>query len=565
MTLAPPLLVLKVVRGLDAQEADPLRFWSFGVSRLREAFALFTADPPIRELHLRGPNKGNKTESTVAYVIECAKKRRELDGVRLPQWAGKIEAAHIVLDFKQQLLSVQPAYERLLGRWPKHPRKNGLCWESLSIMPIGGDPNDETDWSVVHFLTQKNDDTGIGARADIVVFDEPPRIHILRELRKAPHAGRAAVRIIAYTPTKPRQWRPLREDTGDTPRRSLVRLDRGRAVCRWSLNEVDDRILSPQTKREMWEDYAGDPLFGEDGGARWHGDFTNVEGSCPFDVPTIYRMIDAWCRPPEMRRISVSIEDPDGKPKYVETVAVEVWIPPNRARTFYQAIDPASGVEGNNPLGLQLGDDSSGDLAVRWNGYTSPHSVGAVAAALSRHYQHERILAEGRIEYENAATDIEMMDSWGVNVLRGYEQNGGTNVCYEKRELRPDVWSKEVGYRVSHETRAIWIGCIQEWIAAFKAGTPYAICRSRAVFDCLLDMELDDQDRPVAGPGVAHGEDFVLLGQRLRRLDRPQAQQPEVYVPGPTPEELQLRNLLGVQPRGRSGARLIRSAGSRPT
>jgi hypothetical protein len=336
-------------------------------------------------------------------------------------------------------------------------------------------------------------------------------------------------------------------------------------VCRWSLNEVADWILSPRAKREMWEDYSGDPLFGEDGGARWHGDFTNVEGSCPFDVPTIYRMIDEWCRPPEMRRITISIEDPDGKPKQVETIAVEVWIPPDRTRSFYQAIDPASGVEGNNPLGLQLGCEATGDLAVRWNGYVAPHSAGALAAALSRHYQHERRLPEGRVVLENAATDIEMMDHWGVNVLRGYEQNGGTNVCYEKRELRPDVWSKEVGYRVNAESRAIWIGCIQEWIAAFKAGTPYAVCRSRAVFDCLLDMELDDRDQAVAGPGVAHGEDFVLLGQRLRRLERPRAEDPQVYVPALTPEELQLRNLLGVREHRRSGGRMLRVPNGRPS
>ena len=110
---------------LDDVQADPLAVWHFTVPRVREAVQLFIADDPIDELHLRACNKGTKTETAAAYVLACLQKRPELDGVPLPQWRGRVEAAQLVLDYKQQLLSVQPAYLRLLGKWPHHARYTG--------------------------------------------------------------------------------------------------------------------------------------------------------------------------------------------------------------------------------------------------------------------------------------------------------------------------------------------------------------------------------------------------------------------------------------------------------
>jgi hypothetical protein len=56
--------------------------------------------------------------------------------------------------------------------------------------------------------------------------------------------------------------------------------------------------------------------------------------------------------------------------------------------------------------------------------------------------------------------------------------------------------------------------------------------------ECLLDTELDDRGRIVAGPGIAHGEDFILRGQTLRRIRQPEAEAREVYVPQASPEEV---------------------------
>lgn len=535
-------VALDLDRGLAQREADPLAYYSWAVPRLREAFALFSGDDPIAELLLRGPNVTGKTYAKACFVVACAQKRRELDGVPIPQWRGKVECMQLVLDYPQQLLSVKAAYERALGNWPHHPRYNGAHLTSIHVMPVGGDPDDESGWSPIYFQSMKNMQTGLGARADVIDFDEPPPIDFLRELRKAAHSGRWSIIIVGMTPIKRRQWAPIREDYGDQPRRSLRRVDKERAEVRWSLDEVASWVLSSEEKAKLRRIYSRDPHKG----AREHGDYVNTEGSCPFDEKTIYAMIEAWCQTPKTKAIRVPMEGTSGEPHGEHFVEVEYWEPPKRERDCYQDIDPASGIDDgqHNPLALHLSDEATGDLLVRWNGYDAPYSVGALAASLSRQY--------------GAVTDIEMKDHWGVNVLRGYEDNGGTSLCYEQRELTPGKWGQEVGFDVSAETRAIWVGCIQEWIAAFAAGVPYAVCRSRAVFECLLDMELDAKDKPVAGPGAAHAEDFVLLGQKLRRLKRPRAEAHEEVRPRMSHTERMIREVTGEQERPRRAARLLR-------
>lgn len=546
-------------QGFAAQEADPLAWSRFAVPRLRDALRMFVDagdDPPIDELLARGPNLSGKTWSLCRYVVACMRKLREIDGIPLPQWPGRVEALCCVLDYKTELLSVQPAYLKAVGKWPHDAKYHGEYLSTLRVMPDGGDPNDSSDWSVLHFLTQENRRTGTGARADIVHFDEPPTMEILRELRKAGHIGRRSIRLIGMTPTKRREWAPIRDDYGDTRRNALRRVTRSKAEVRWSLHEVEPWLINADMRSQIIDRYAGDPLFGEDGGARIYGDYTNSEWSSPFKLngglETLMKMRDTWGRDPKYRTIHVSVEAPDGEPRRVETFSVEYWQPPRRGITCYQNIDPASGKDDNNhnPLALQLGDDDTGDLFVRWNGYCAPHALGGLAATLHRHYN-------------GAWTDIEMMDHWGVNVLTGYQDAGGSNLCKERRELRPGIWSPEVGFEVRSETRAIWTGLIQAWIAAFKAGEPYAVCPSRAVFDCLLDMETDDRDRPVAGPGIAHGEDFVLLGQRLRRLQRPSMAVPKLHTPEPELEVQHMRKVMKLERKPR-GASLVGAAGERP-
>lgn len=497
---------------------DPLSSWRFAVPRLKQGFALFTGDDPIDELHMRGPNKGSKTESLAAFVLACLQKREQLDGVVVPQWRGKIEGAQLVLDFKQQVLSVQPAYLRLLGKWPHHARYTGEILSSLMVLPLGGDLSDETTWSVLHFLSQENKRSGVGVRADVVAFDEPPVMPILRELRKAAHAGRRCVTVIADTPTVRRQWTDLKDDYGNTPRRSIRRVDQERAEVRWSLDEVADWVLSKEEKTKMRRRYASDPLKD----AREHGDYISTEGACPFDVAEILRMMDE-CREPELLECRIPLEDVvNNKTATLTRVTVEVFGKVKRGSEYYICIDPASGTDDgrHNPAGMHIVEKGSGDLVERWNGYLAPYSLGVLAASRAR-------------QWNGAEIDIEMKDHWGVNVVRGVtgKDAGYHRLCSERRELKPNVWAKEVGFDNNEETRSVIIGCVQEWIEAWRSGVKYAFCPSRKVFECLLDCELDDRSKIVAGAGAAHGEDLILRGQSLRRaVTRSYRAAPEPYV-----------------------------------
>ena len=519
-----------------AQNKDRLQDWRFAVPRLKEAFRLFTADDPIDELHMRKPNGSGGTTSLAAWVLACCQKRASLDGVPVPQWKGRVEAAQLVLDYKQQILSVQPAYMRLLEGWTFKARYVGEALSALRIKPVNGSDN-EAEWSVVHFLSQENKRSGLGVRADVIAFDEPPVIEILRELRKAAHANRRMVMVIAATPTIRRQWAPIREDYGDTPRRSIRRVDQERAEVRWSLDEVADWVLPAHTKAKMLRKYSTDPLAE----AREHGDYTNTEGKCPFDVPTLLEMLGG-CADPVIEQWRVSRETEEGTNTVVK-VPYQVWKEPQADKLYYVDVDPASGVDDNahNPAGLHVSEVGSGDLVARWNGYLAPYSVGVLAAGLAR-------------QYKNASIDVETNDHWGINVVRGIQACRYGNIAYEQRELKPGEWSKEVGFHNNEKARAIIIGSIQEWLSAWKAGVKYAACPSRAVLECLLDSELDDRGKIVAGPGIAHGEDMILWGQKLRRVvSRSNREIPDIQTAPKTADDALIAMIQGkAQPRNGS-------------
>ena len=593
-------------RSVLARKAeDPLSYFRFGVPRLKEAFALFASPDPIDELHARGPNGTGKTLTPAMYVTACLQKRQTLDGIKLPQWRGKVKALQFVLDYKQQLLSVKPAYLEALGNWPHKVRNNGDYLHSIRVMPQGGNPTDEREWSVIYFLSEENPDAGRGARADLIHFDEPPPMFFLQEARKAAAAGRRSIRIIGETPEKMREWLPILNDYGETPRRSIRRVDQDRGEVRWSLDEVASWVLSDERKEQMRRAYRNDPLAL----AREHGDYTNAAGNTPWgkeglqtlfdmlalaidfepktwrvpresvtevsrastrmfvqgrnlpwpedlqevsgalhaalaEVPsnesraasqrfmsllcqrlstpwpvgaatlrdmweegreTPRRLLQAFASAVDVSGTSSSIAP--GEPVTLDSVTVEVFRQPKAGRKYFVAIDPASGVDdgAHHKAGLHLSEQGSGDLCVRWGGWLAPYSLGVLGATLAR-------------QYNEALIAIEMNDHWGANVERGVRDGRMAHkLTYEMRELRPGEWAKEIGWRQNEEAKALQIGQIQEWLAAWRAGVKYANLPSREALQGLIDAELDERGKVVAGPGLEHGFDMILWGQKLRK------------------------------------------------
>lgn len=539
--------------GLAIRQREPLSVFHFAVPRLREAFALL-ADPhnPISELHAIGPNKGSKTYSDAAYVVACAQKRETLDGVPLPKWRGPIECVQMVLDYPQQLLSVQPAYMKALGQWPHHARYVGATLKTLHIMPVGGSPTDEREWSVVHFLSsegrRKRGTRGLGVRADVVCFDEPPDMETLRELRKAAHSGRRLVLLLGYTPTVRSQWGPVIADIGEhigspASRDRIVRIDRRRAAVRWSLADVSDNVLSKAEKDDLLLSYLGpamdfdhplDPLAR----ARWFGDAIDTSGLCPFHIPTLQAMLDA-CTDPEIVqwKITQEADAESGRARVTRSIPVEVWGHAQIDKSYHEPIDPSSGVDDSmhDPFELEVAEMGSGDLQARAGGYVSGYLVGVLSAGIAR-------------QYNNARIDPEVNDRWGVNVVEGVHASRYGNFSRERRELRPGEWSDEIGFHNTAKSRPLIIGAIQAWVESWRVGIKYARCPSRKIIQTLLDCILDEKGKIVGAPGH-HDECLIVWGQCLRRtVSRMGRDIPDSNPPIRTRDQELLDEIMGVEP-----------------
>lgn len=497
-----------VLSSIQRRDDDPLSYWYFSVPRIREAFKLFTAEPEITELHLRGPNKTGKSQVLAAWAIACAQQRIDLDGIKVPRWSGPVSVVQIVLDYKRQALSVQPAYLRLLGRWPHKARYQGPSLQSIHVKPVGG-TDDERTWSVIHFLSAENKDAGVGIRADVVLIDEPPPIELLRELRKAGHAGRSSIRVIGETPEFRRLWQPIKDEYGDMPRNMLRRV-RGTkwAECRWNLMEVDSRILSAADKEAMLIEYGRDrkvkdPLYD----ARVYGDYCDVSGLCPFDVATLTALRDK-CREPEVVNWPIRLEGNE-RMHEASSAKLEIWKRVKLGKSYWLTIDPSSGVDdaAHDPYELQVVEMGSGDLCLRSGGHLSGRLVGILGASLCR-------------QYNGAIADPEVNDRWGVNVVEGFHASGYGNFAREQRELRPGVYAQEIGFHNTAKSRPLIIGAIQGWVEAARAGAPHSDCPSRFVLDQLLDAIVDPDGKILAAPGC-HDDAMIVWGEGLRRTVRP--------------------------------------------
>lgn len=533
MTTAAPDSALRVKLVNQQRRDDPLTYWKFAVPRLREAFSLFSTDG-LDELLARACNKGTKTETVAAFVVACLQKRQSLDGVPLPQWTGPVEAAQLCLDYPQQLLSIQPAYLRVLGAWPYHARYHGEILSSLRVKPVNGS-DDESTWSVVHFLSQKNTNTGTGVRGDIIAFDEPPKMEILRELRKAAHANRRSVTIIGATPTLRKQWAPLKADYGDCPRRTLRRVDQERAEVRWSLDEVADFVLTPRDKEKLRRKYATDPLKD----AREHGDYIDTSGMCPFHVPTLELMLKE-CVEPQIQKVIARHEVTENgtRADKLTTIPLQVWEFPKFGREYYVCIDPASGVEGGHPLGLHVTEFGSGNLVARYLGHDSPYVIGVLAAVVAR-------------QYNNALVQPEINDGWATGVFDALRDAKYGRIGKEPVELRPGEWHDELGFRTTGVTRPGMIAAVQKWVTAWGAGIKYAKCPSREVIENLMDVILDENDKPVVIAGLHHGEDMVIRGQSIKKtVNRAGLEIPEAHPAMRTPEQELMALVRGEPDRG---------------
>lgn len=433
--------------------------------------------------------------------------------------------------------SIIAKVRELIGEWPHHESRVA---ESVSVFHVKHERGKSDDWhdfSKIYVFPYEGP-VPEAARLDAWFADEPPPELWLSAILNRGKRGRPLYGGIGATPVVPRLWRPVRAQFPD----AHCEFIEGRARIQSSV--YDNRFLTASDiQRQEYANPPSHPLSK----AKLLGDHVNAVGSCPFDLIVLGKML-AECEEPEREVFRIPLESDSGSPKrYIETTIEWFQKPHAGNRGGRLTLDPASGVSSNknNPLGFNLSADRSGDLLVRWNDKIPPFCAGILAATIARQF--------------DAWIDIEMNDHWGVNVVRGVEKTGYGKLCKDRRLLRPDVWSMETGFRANAETVNEGIGAIQEWIAAYEAGIPYAKCPSRDVIHSIMDTELDENDKVVSPKDStgAHGEDRVCFGRNLSRcVKRPSMKIPNIGKPLPSPAERMVAKVNGMRREPQRGVLL---------
>jgi hypothetical protein len=483
------------------KDRDPLAYWHHSSEETRAA-SVFAGQR--LEVAFRKPNKSGGTLWGAAYTLSCLQGRPTLDGVTLPTFDRKrLSASVFSLDYRQQTQSVQPAYLACLGDWPyRVTERSGETIRTMRVKPLGGGDNPDK-WPPLYFVSQKNPESGIGFRTDLVHFDEPPVHRILQEMRKASYPGNWWTLIITYTPLVRSQWYPLEKDFEGCE--GAPHNDR---VLVW-LNDLRKcKHLSPRDIRELENKYRGDPLAT----ARLTGLPVDASGCSPWGglYSVLNDMEAEWGREPDQRipwQIKRERAGDGGMQKVLETVELEVWHPPIAGCRCYVPIDPSLGIEadGYDPGALHVCPWDTGDLWARYNGYIGAYGLGSLGAGVGR-------------QYGTAVVDPETTGGYGGPCLTALSEEGYGNVPQQQIEVMPGKWEARLGFQTTNQSRPAMFSKIQEWLSSYRAGIKYARCPSVDVLRSLKDIILDKNGKPIKAPGL-HIEDVILWGQKLRKLN----------------------------------------------
>lgn len=488
--------------GLASAKADPQALFQCTSAEQRR----FIAELRYGEIYLHSGNKFGKTVIGARVGVALARGSRSLDGIELPALPSPNVGIVLSLDFKQQRLSVQPAYLAAVGDWPHKPEWNGQTLVSLRIKPEGCRSDNPKDWSLILFYSQENRRSGIGARGHWVHADEPPREEIWREVRKMGETNSVFVSFITATPLKRAQWYWLREDY---PLEYEGRWCNGFLRLRAPAFNPDDpddmsvgnAALTPADRRLLLQRYASD----NDRVARITGLEMDTSGASPWKVnfEELRRWLAACTEPEETLdwRVSREVLTPQGKQVVTEVVEVEVWENYEPACVYRIFADTSKGIDDDehDPGMAQVVNMTRGTQAARYRGFLGEYGLGVLAAGMSR-------------EWGGARCDPAVTGGYGEAFLTGYRAAGGTNlVSYTTYDAQGKA-RHHVGFTENAETNHLHAAAIREALVASEQGHPWFTIRCKEDVLELMDLVIDRKGRVDHEDGK-HNESFTTLGR----------------------------------------------------
>ena len=504
--------------GIERDAADPLARWKpMSAEQDRVCRELGRG-----EILFGSGNEAGKTTLGKVFVA-LAQGRKEIQGadlrvdgrwvpgppILLPSVPQPSQWVVASLDFKQQILSVQPKYLSAIGTWPHKARWNGDTLESLRIKPIGFTSPDPRDWSLITFISAKNLQSGVGFRGHGYHCDEPPPMWLLAELRKMAESGTICIGVITATMLKRSQWQPLRPDYPiEQEGRWHGRFLRVRAPA-FNPDDLDDdtvgnRSLTREDKERLLAMYANAPE-GERL-ARILGLEIDAENSNPLrDVLDEITKQHGEARDGEIIewKVSREVPTPQGKQMVTELVETECWADVEPGHVYRVVVDTSLGISdgAHDPGMAQVVDMTIGAQVERYEGFLGEYGLGVLSGALSRKWNH-------------GSVDVATTAGYGENCLSGLRAVGCRSIVSRQIKAKDGKIDRtDIGFKENTDTRKQFVGALIEAFKAARMGHPWLTVRSRADLAQMMDLSWDDKDRTVRIPGVHHGESVVTLGR----------------------------------------------------
>jgi len=494
-------------RYLEASARNP--FASLVLSRPQRRFIEMVAQG--LEVYWCSSNWGGKSFAGALVTVAAARGLTNIGGVKIPKLKTPIRASVLIRSYDQAADSINPAYLKALGT---HPHRIGWIDKGLGhigairVKPDDCKSDEDQHWSIIRFISQKNQESNLGGRLDVCHADEPPVQFTWAEARKAGFSGRGFLSFITATPIHASEWGWIESDyeqAHEQPYEGKVRLQ---TSLYDGIPEVLSRAEADELANHKWKN---DPHRK----ARIYGIPVDVSGACPFNAEHLER----WrkrCEPGTPDKILVKSKVDSavtGRSKVDLAMECFRWSEDKALpdETYYLTADLASGVESpmHDPLCIQLWARRSRRLVLTWNGYVHPYGLGWLAGILTHRYNSPLGAVMHDPERNGGFIDqyLEGLD----DALR--ERGLRPNVARENYRSKPSTWATREGYAQNKESRDNLIGALQRALAADDCDI-----RDIGVVDCMANCIYDDMGRIVARYGY-HDERLICTGRALHVLN----------------------------------------------